>query len=200
MPFFPYGRDEMDHLSRRCPTMSSLIERLGPLQRPVRPDPFEALVTSVLSQQISAKGAATVCGRFHDLAGDITPERVAALSVERVQGCGTSMRKAEYIKGIAEAALSGAVDFAVLAGLPDAEVVRRLSALRGVGVWTAEMLLIFSLCRPDVVSWLDLGIRKGMMALYGKRALSPRQFDMYRKRYTPFGSVASLYLWALAGQ
>ena len=165
MPFFPYGQEEMDHLSRRCPRMGELIARLGPLQRPIRPDPFQALVTSVLSQQISSKGAATVCARFHALAGDVTPERVAALSVESLQSCGTSMRKAEYIKGIAEAALNGDIDFAALADLPDDEVVRRLSALRGVGVWTAEMLLIFSLCRPDVVSWLDLGIRKGMMSL-----------------------------------
>ena len=200
MPFFPYGQEEMDHLSRRCPRMGELIARLGPLQRPIRPDPFQALVTSVLSQQISSKGAATVCARFHALAGDVTPERVAALSVESLQSCGTSMRKAEYIKGIAEAALNGDIDFAALADLPDEEVVRRLSALRGVGVWTAEMLLIFSLCRPDVVSRLDLGIRKGMMSLYGKKTLSPRQFALYRKRYAPFGAGASLYLWALAGQ
>lgn len=200
MTIFPYGQKEMDYLSRRCPKMGALIARLGPLQRPIRPDPFEALVTSVLSQQISSKAAATVCGRFHELVGDITPERVAALPVTLLQSCGTSTRKAEYIKGIAEAALSGAVDFGTLADLPDAEVVRCLSTLRGVGVWTAEMLLIFSLCRPDVISWLDLGIRKGMMALYGKKKLTPRQFALYRKRYSPCGSVASLYLWALAGQ
>ncbi|MCH5277783.1 MAG: DNA-3-methyladenine glycosylase 2 family protein [Desulfovibrionaceae bacterium] len=200
MPFFPYGQKEMEHLTRRCPKMGELIGRLGLLERPVQPDPFQALVTSVLAQQISSKGAATVCARFQALAGRITPERVAALSVQDIQGCGTSMRKAEYIKGIAGAAQNGVIDFAALASMPDAEVVRRLSCLRGVGVWTAEMLLIFSLCRPDVVSWLDLGIRKGMMALYGKKTLSPRQFAVYRKRYAPFGSVASFYLWALAGQ
>lgn len=200
MPFFPYGQKEMEHLTRRCPKMGELIERMGPLQRQVQPDPFQALVTSVLSQQISSKGAATVCARFQDLTGDMTPERVAALPVQDIQGCGTSLRKAEYIKGIADAALNGVIDFAALADMPDADVVRRLSTLRGVGVWTAEMLLIFSLCRPDVVSWLDLGIRKGMMALYGKKTLTPRQFATYRRRYAPFGSVASFYLWALAGQ
>ena len=110
------------------------------------------------------------------------------------------MRKAEYIQGIARAALDGVIDFAGLKDMPDDEVVRHLSALRGVGVWTAEMLLIFSLCRPDVVSWLDLGIRKGMMLLYGKKTLTPKQFATYRKRYSPYGSVASLYLWSLAGQ
>ena len=84
--------------------------------------------------------------------------------------------------------------------LPDAEIISRLSALDGVGVWTAEMLLIFSLQRPDVVSWGDLAIRRGMMALYGLNSLTRTQFDNYRKRYSPYGSVASLYLWALAAR
>lgn len=200
MPVFPYGSKETDHLKKRCKKMGDLIERLGPLERPVRPDPFEALITNVLSQQISSKGAATVCGRFHTLVGEISPARVAALPVETLQSCGTSLRKASYIKGIAEAALDGTIDFARLKDMSDEDVIRHLSALRGVGVWTAEMLLIFSLCRPDVVSWLDLGIRKGMMLLYGKKTLTEKQFATYRKRYSPYGSVASLYLWSLAGQ
>lgn len=200
MPIFPYGSTETEHLKKRCKKMGELIERLGPLERAVHPDPFQALITSVLSQQISSKGAATVCDRFRTLVGEMTPARVAALPVETLQTCGTSLRKASYIKGIAEAALNGDIDFAGLRDMPDEAVIRHLSALRGVGVWTAEMLLIFSLCRPDVVSWLDLGIRKGMMMLYGKKDLTPRQFAAYRKRYSPYGSVASLYLWTLAGQ
>lgn len=200
MPFFPYGQTEIDHLSRRCPRMGELIAKMGHLERPVRSDPFESLIASILSQQISSRGAATVWGRFTDLAGETTPARVAELSVEAIQSCGTSLRKAEYITGIARAARDGELDFDALARLSDDEVVRRLSALRGVGVWTAEMFLIFALCRPDVVSWLDFGIRKGMMLLYGKKQLTPKQFAVYRKRYAPYGSVASLYLWALAGQ
>ena len=90
------------------------------------------------------------------------------------------------------------LNIAELATLPDAEIIRRLSSLNGVGVWTAEMLLIFSLERPDVVSWGDLAIRRGMMNLYGLDSLTREQFERYRKRYSPYGSVASLYLWALA--
>ena len=90
------------------------------------------------------------------------------------------------------------LNIAELATLSDAEIIRRLSSLNGVGVWTAEMLLIFSLERPDVVSWGDLAIRRGMMNLYGLDSLTREQFDRYRKRYSPYGSVASLYLWALA--
>ena len=86
-----------------------------------------------------------------------------------------------------------------LPALPDAEVIRRLSAVPGVGVWTAEMLLIFALARPDVVSWGDRAIRRGMERLYGLATLNRAQFAQYRERYRPYGTVASFYLWALAG-
>ncbi|EQB90222.1 hypothetical protein M918_01105, partial [Clostridium sp. BL8] len=100
--------------------------------------------------------------------------------------------------GIAEAAISGEVDFSTLHTLTDEEIVKKLSALKGVGVWTAEMLLIFSLCRPDVVSFGDLAIRRGMMNLYGLKELPKEKFERYKKRYSPYGTVASLYLWALS--
>jgi DNA-3-methyladenine glycosylase II len=103
-------------------------------------------------------------------------------------------------KGISEAAISGDLALLELRGLPDEEVIEKMSSLPGVGVWTAEMLLIFSLCRPDVVSWGDLAIRRGMMKLYGLKELSKQQFGRFRKRYSPCGSVASLYLWDLSVQ
>ena len=78
-------------------------------------------------------------------------------------------------------------------------MIRKLSALNGIGVWTAEMLRIFSLCRPDVLSWGDLGIRRGMALLYGDRELTRERFERRRKRYSPYGSVVSLYLWSIAG-
>ena len=110
------------------------------------------------------------------------------------------MRKAGYIKGIGEAVMQGQLKIDELPGLSDAEIIKRLSALHGVGVWTAEMLLIFSMQRPDVVSWGDLAIRRGMMNLYGLQALDKAEFARYRQRYSPYGSVASLYLWRLAAE
>ena len=111
-----------------------------------------------------------------------------------------TLKKAGYIKGIAEAAISGEVDFNKLHTLEDEEIIRKLSSLKGVGVWTAEMLLIFSLCRPDVVSYKDLAICRGMMNLYGLKELPKEKFERYRKRYSPYGSVASLYLWAISAE
>ena len=132
------------------------------------------------------------------LLGTITPESIAQEEVLGIQACGMSTRKAEYIKGAAEAALSGQVDFTALHKLSDEDIIIKLSSLHGVGVWTAEMLLIFSLCRPDVVSFKDLAICRGMMNLYGLKELPREKFERYRKRYSPYGSVASLYLWALS--
>ena len=100
--------------------------------------------------------------------------------------------------GITEAALTGSIDFAALHTLPDAQIISKLTSLSGVGIWTVEMLLIFSLCRPDVVSYGDLAIRRGMMNLYGLQELPKEQFKKYSKRFSPYGSIASLYLWAMS--
>jgi DNA-3-methyladenine glycosylase II len=113
--------------------------------------------------------------------------------------CGLSGRKIDYIKRIPDAALRGEIDVSCFHNMTDEEIIRQLSSLHGIGVWTAEMLLLFSLRRPDIVSWGDQAIRRGMMNLYGLKTLTKSQFQRYRKRYSPYGSVASLYLWALSG-
>ena len=200
MQIFEYGKKEIEHLKSRDQKLSALIDQVGLIRREIIPDPFVALISSIVSQQISNKAAETVWNRLLGLLGDISPERIAKASLEEIQACGMSMRKAGYIKGIADAALSGQVDFGALHRLPDEEVVGILSSLRGVGVWTAEMILIFSLCRPDVVSFRDLGIRRGMMKLYGLTELPKEKFEEYRRRYSPYGTVASLYLWELAAK
>jgi DNA-3-methyladenine glycosylase II len=200
MQLFQYRKAEIDHLRSRDKKLGRAIDRIGVIERRVMPDLFMALVHSIVAQQISSKAAATVWGRLCGKLLDITPRKVASGDIADIQQCGLSMRKARYIKGISEAAISGALDLLELREMPDGEVIEKLSSLPGISVWTAEMLLIFSLCRPDVVSWGDLAIKRGMMKLYGLRELSKQQFDRFRKRYSPCGSVASLYLWALSVQ
>jgi len=200
MHVFEYGQKEIDYLKRKDKKLGAAIDRIGMIKREVTPDPFTALVSSIVSQQISSKAADTVWNRLEVLLGTITPESIAKAEISEIQACGMSARKAGYIKGAAEAALSGQVDFTALHTLSDEEIIKKLSSLRGVGVWTAEMLLIFSLCRPDVVSFKDLAICRGMMNLYGIKELSREKFERYRKRYSPYGSVASLYLWALSAE
>ena len=198
MEIFKYGQKELDHLKKKDKKLALAINRIGMIEREVIPDLFTALVNSIVSQQISAKAAATVWNRLNEYLGEITPETITSAAVEKIQKCGLSTRKANYIKGIGDVVAQGKLNLSDFNELTDSEIIERLSSLNGIGVWTAEMLLIFSMERPDVVSWGDLAIQRGMMNLYGQKTLSKEQFERYRKRYSPYGSVASLYLWDLS--
>ncbi len=197
--YFEYGSAEIEYLKRKDKKMGAAIDKIGTIRRTVTPDVFTALVQSVVSQQISTKAAQTVSARMYALLNnEITPQSIVTAGSDAIQSCGMSQRKAGYIMGIATAALSGDIDFNKLYLLNDSEIITKLTALNGIGVWTAEMLLIFSLQRPNIVSYNDLAIRRGMMNLYGLAELPKDKFEKYRKRYSPYGSVASLYLWALS--
>lgn len=198
MPIFEYGSAELDYLRKNDKKLRAAIDQIGFIEREVIPDLFTALVNSIISQQISAKAAATIWNRLLIKLGEMNPVNISMASVTDIQSCGITIRKAAYIKGIGDAVVHGSLDLSSFHQLSDEEVIKQLSALNGVGKWTAEMLLIFSMQRPDVVSWGDLAIQRGMMKLYGLNSLSKDQFDIYRKRYSPFGSVASLYLWELS--
>lgn len=198
MPIYEYGQTEIDYLKERDPVLGAAIDRIGIIERTVAPELFSSLISSIVSQQISTKAAATVWNRLEECLGEVTPERIVETPLEEIQSCGMSNRKAQYIKGIGAAAASGQISMETLDQLSDQDIIKQLSALHGVGVWTVEMLLLFSMCRPDVVSWGDLAIRRGMMNLYGLESLSKKEFELYREKYSPYGSVASLYLWALA--
>jgi 3-methyladenine DNA glycosylase/8-oxoguanine DNA glycosylase len=198
--YFKYGSEEVDYLKSMCKKMAVLIDRIGPYQRRVTPDVFVALCRSIIGQQISVKAADTVSGRFTDVVGEMTPENILRRRPTTLQKCGMSMKKVEYIRGVAKAAQSGEVDFTNLKNLDDTEITNQLTALNGIGVWTVEMLLIFSLQRPDVISFGDLAIRNSLMKLHGHRKLTKELYGLYKKRYSPYGSTASLYLWALASE
>ena len=195
--YFEYGDIELNHLRKKDKKLGAAIDKIGKIYREVNPNVFASLVESIIGQQISSKAASTVCRKLEELCG-LDAERIHALQVEDIQACGMSMRKAGYIKNIADAAVNKIVDFDTLEEKNDEEIFKILTALNGVGVWTAEMLMIFSLMRPNVVSFGDLAIRRGMMRLYGLKSLTREQFARYARRYTPYGSVASLYLWHLS--
>ena len=198
MEFFKYGEIEINYLKAACPKMGSVIDRAGMLRRKVEPDLFKALISSIVSQQISTKAAVTVLSRLEELAGVITAEAILAKTDEEIKGCGLSYRKVGYIKGVCEAVKSGKLNLDSLRGMGDDEVITELVKLSGIGVWSAEMFLIFSLFRPDVLSYGDLVIRKGIMKLYGLDDISKKDFAVYRQMYSPYGTVASIYLWDLA--
>lgn len=199
MAYFEYGEKETGYLKSRDKKLGEAIDRIGFVKREIIPEPFCALIYSIVGQQVSGKAADTVFSRLTAKAGGITPEKLVKLEPAEIQNCGMSARKAGYIRGITEAALTGAVDFDNLHKKSDNEIINILTRLNGVGVWTAEMLLIFSLGRPDVLSFNDFGIRKGIMKLYGINELTREKFSEYRSIYSPYCTTASIYLWEIAG-
>ena len=198
--FFSYGRAETDYLSARDPVLGAAIARIGHIDRAVFPDLFEALINSIAGQQISGKALATVWARLCAAVGAVTPENLLAAGEERLRACGFSGRKVNYMLSAARAVADGALDIHSLVEKDDQEVIRTLTALPGVGRWTAEMLLTFSLQRPDVLAYDDFGIRKGLCRLYGLDSVSKAQFAAYRARYAPYATVAALYLWHIAAE
>lgn len=195
---FNYGENEIEFLKRVDPALGAIINEIGLIEREVSSDLFTSLINSIISQQISTKAADTVRKRLLERVGEIRAETLNNASLEEIQRCGMSMRKANYIKDTAAKVFSGEFDIEQLYALPDEEVIKRLCELHGIGVWTAEMMLIFCMQRPNVMSWGDLGIHRGLRMLYGQERIDKKLFQQYKNRYSPHASVASLYLWAIS--
>lgn len=198
--YFAYGKTETDYLTERDPVLGAAIARIGHIDREVIPNLFTALVNSIAGQQISGKALATVWARLCDRLREITPGTILATGEDGLRACGMSGRKAGYMLAAAHAVQDGTINIHSLVDKSDDEIIKTLTALPGVGRWTAEMLLIFSLERPDVLAFDDFGIRKGLCRLYGLEELTRVQFEEYRARYAPYATVAGLYLWEIAAQ
>jgi len=171
---------------------------VGHVYREVIPDMFMALINSIIGQQISTKAQETIWERFRSMFAPIKPEHINSLPAERIQTCGISLKKATYIKEIASSIVDGNLDLAQLQTMPDDDICKRLSQIKGIGIWTAEMLMIFSMQRMDVMSWDDMAILRGLRMLYRHRKITPKLFAKYKNRYSPFATVASFYLWEIS--
>ncbi len=192
---FEYGDKEINYLMNVDPLLGDVIERIGKIERVIIPELFPALVFAIIGQQISLKASRTVWGRMQEKFEEITPEQMAAASIDDIRLCGMQATKAKYIKGIGETILKGELDLNELYSLPDKEVIKKLSSLNGIGAWTAEMLLLNSMERPNIISYGDIAIRRSIIKLYGLTELTKEQFMVYKNRYAPYASVASIYLW-----
>ena len=196
--YFEYGKKEIEYLTAKDPILGDAIKRIGLIRREIHTDLFLSLVSSIVAQQISTKALETVWQRMVDKFSPLIPEAIVNASDDELQSCGISFRKVSYIKEIANAVLDGSLDLENLHTLSDDEVCDKLVQIKGIGVWTAEMLMTFSMQRPDVMSIGDLAILRGLRMLYHHRKITPKLFAKYKKRYSPYASVASLYLWAIA--
>jgi DNA-3-methyladenine glycosylase II len=196
---FQYGEKEIEHLKRVDKKLAVVIDQIGMIKRAIIPDIFTALVHSIVGQQISTKAHQTVWERMVAKLDEITPAVFDAISLEELQQFGITFKKAVYIKSVAHKTITGGLNLDSLHALSDEQVCAKLSELDGIGVWTAEMLMIFSMQRPNVLSYGDLAILRGLRMVYHHRKIDKTTFNKYWKRYSPYASVAGLYLWAVAG-
>lgn len=191
-------RKAIVHLKKSDPLLAAVIDRVGPCRIEYREPEFSTLVRSIVYQQLSGKVAAVIFERFLQLLPrrKLTPGAVLRLSIADLRSAGLSNAKAAYILDLAEKTQARSIQFHELPALSDAEVIASLTQVKGVGVWTAHMFLIFALQRPDVLPVGDLGVRSAIKKLYGLEALPvPAEVERIAAVWRPYCSVATWYLW-----
>jgi len=189
-----------DHLSNIDPVMANAIARIGPCTLAPNPNVFETLVDAIVSQQISVKAADAIMARLRVATpgGLITPEAMLLLEHDALRAAGLSTPKARYVRDLTERVTGGLLDLAHLDELEDEEVINNLVAVKGIGRWTAEMILIFSLGRPDVLPVDDLGFVEGVREAYGLEARPTRKEMLERgEAWRPYRTFATWYMWAV---
>lgn len=186
----------IEHLSAHDPILAAIIADIGPCRLTYREPTFPSLVRSIVFQQLSGKAASTIFGRLEAAVGEITPERVLAHSIDELRSLGLSGQKTSYVRDLAEKTRSGAVRFQDLPHLDDQAVIEHLTQVKGVGVWSAQMFLMFALRRPDVLPTGDLGIRQAMQRAYRLRQPpEPARMERLARPWRPYASFACWYLW-----
>jgi len=185
------------HLRRSDPILSEIIDRVGEYRIEFRNPDFETLVKSIVYQQLSGRVASVIFGRLAAAAGGkVTPESILKLRPARMRSLGLSTQKTVYIRDLARHTRGGTMTFEELLALGDAEVIERLTQVKGIGVWTAHMFLIFALRRTDVLPTGDLGIRNAIRKAYNLPEMpTPVEVETLALRWRPYCTVASWYLW-----
>ena len=197
--YFEYGETETSYLCNKDARLKDVIERIGHVDRNVDPDLFSSVVHHIIGQQISTKAQATIWFRIRNELGVINAESILDAAPEQLQSLGLTFRKVEYIRDFSRKVHSGEFDLEAVKAMSDEDAIQALVALRGIGVWTAEMILLFCLQRPNILSYDDLAIQRGLRMVYHHRNITRKLFEKYRRRFSPYCSTASIYLWAVSG-
>lgn len=190
-------RQAINHLKKSDPVLAAIIQRIGPFRMEYGQPDFHSLAEAIVYQQLNGKAAVVIFDRFADLAGKpLTPQGILRLTDEQMRSVGLSKQKSSYLRDMAERAASGQLDFSKLHELPDEEVIKHLTQVKGVGVWTAQMFLMFTLKRPNILPTGDFGVRMAIKKHYSKRKLpNPAQMAKIAKPWEPYRSIACWYLW-----
>ena len=196
---FEYGEKEISYLKSKDAKLAEVIDTIGFVEREIDTDLFSAVVHHIIGQQISTKAQATIWQRMQDALGQVNAETILSAGVSNLQALGISFRKAEYITDFARKVHTGEFDIEAVSQMSNTDAISALSSLKGIGVWTAEMILLFCMQRPDIFSYDDLAIQRGLRMVYHHRRIDRKLFEKYRRRFSPYCSVASLYLWAVSG-
>ncbi len=190
-------RKAINHLTKSDPILSAIIERVGPCRMEFGAPEFHSLAEAIVYQQLNGKAAVTIFKRFAALAGEpVVPEGILKLTDAQLRSVGLSKQKSSYLKDMAGRATRGELDFTRLPGMTDDEVITHLTQVKGVGVWTAHMFLMFTLRRPNVLPTGDYGIQMAIKKHYKKRKMpKPEVMTKIAKAWEPYRSVACWYLW-----
>ncbi len=190
-------RKAVNHLKKSDPVLAAIIERVGPCRMEFGTPDFHSLAEAIVYQQLNGKAAVTIFKRFTAEAGDpVKPEGILKLTDIQLRSVGLSKQKSSYLKDMAARASRGELDFTRLPEMTDDEVIKHLTQVRGVGIWTAHMFLMFTLKRPNVLPSGDYGIQMAMKKHYKKRKMSkPEVMAKIAKSWEPYRSVACWYLW-----
>jgi DNA-3-methyladenine glycosylase II len=190
-------RKAVNHLKKSDPVLRAIIERVGPCRMEFGVPEFCSLAEAIVYQQLNGKAAVTIFSRFAALAGEpLTPEGILKLSDQQLRSVGLSKQKSAYLKDLAAKTAAGLLDFARLPELTDEEVIQHLTQVKGIGVWTAHMFLLFSLRRPNVLPTGDYGVQMAIRKHYKKRKLpKPKDMEKIAKPWEPYRSVACWYMW-----
>lgn len=196
MDYYPYTEEELEGLKAKDPILAKAIDDIPHIYKEVWPDPFGSLSRQIIGQQISNKALLGILKRVEP---HIHTDSILKMDINELRELGISERKALTLKAIAKLAQEGKLDKDRLSSLSDEEIIDELTAIKGIGRWTAEMFLLFCLERKSILSYGDYGIRKGIMMVYGYKSLSMTRFKKIEKRLSPHLSLASLYFWEIAG-
>jgi DNA-3-methyladenine glycosylase II len=190
-------RSAVRHLKKSDPILRAIINRVGPCRMEFGERQFHSLAEAIVYQQLNGKAAVTIFKRFTALAGEpLTPEGILKLSPEQMRAAGLSKQKSSYLRDLADRTHRGELDFARLPVLSDDEVIKHLTQVKGIGVWTAHMFLMFTLRRPNVLPTGDFGVQTAIKKHYNKRKLpKPLQMEKIARAWEPYRSVACWYLW-----
>nr|WP_294525526.1 DNA-3-methyladenine glycosylase 2 family protein [uncultured Blautia sp.] len=197
--YFKYGETELSYLRNKDKRLAEVIYQIGPIKRETDPDLFSSVIHHIIGQQISTKAQATIWHRMQEAFGQVNATAILSTDIPRLQSFGMTFRKAEYITDFARKVQNNTFDLDAIWQMSDEDAIRELSSLKGIGVWTAEMILLFCMQRPNIFSYDDLAIQRGLRMVYHHRNIDRKLFEKHRRRFTPYCSVASLYLWAVAG-